>query len=129
MRPVLRDVALVAALIDDYGLSELLAPGPGLPHVQPSCGLDTLVRHPWLGVVVKRKAVVDRAEMLVGIVLLDDAEEVIPDGHGFVFQGIIFVRYRPPDIAIGREPSHYIAQKAIIRLGILNGKAPTDEGG
>src|SRR5437667_12832087 len=63
-----RNVALVATFIDDDRLSELLAPDSCLPHLQPSCGLDAQVRDPRLCVVIKRKAVVDRAEVLVGIV-------------------------------------------------------------
>src|SRR6266516_4007086 len=120
-----RNVALVATFIDDDRLSELLAPDSCLPHVQPSSGLDAQVRHPWLRVVIKRKAVVDRAEVLVGIVLLDDAEEAIPVGHGFVLHEIILVGHRPPDIAIGGESGHYIAQEAIIRLGIPSSNATT----
>ncbi len=88
-----RNVALVATFIDDDRLSELLAPDSCLPHVQPSRGLDAQVRDPRLGVVIKRKAVVDRAEVLVGIVLLYDAEESIPVRHSFVPHEIIFVSH------------------------------------
>src|SRR5438105_15855558 len=95
-----RNVALVATFIDDDWLSELLAPDARLPHVQPSRGLDAQVRDPRLSVVIKRKAVVDRAEVLVGIVLLYDAEEAIPVRHGFVPHEIIFVGHLPPHVAI-----------------------------
>src|SRR5947207_549634 len=101
-----RDVALVAALIDDDRLPELLAPDACPPHVQPARGLDAQVRDPRLCVVIKHEAVVDRAQVLVGIALLYDAEEAIPVSRGFMPHQIKFVDQRPPDIAIGGQPGY-----------------------
>lgn len=81
---MLRDVALVAALIDDDRLSELFAPDACLSHLHPARGLDAQVRDPCLCVVIKHETIVDRTEVLVGIMLCYDAEEAIPVIQGFV---------------------------------------------
>src|SRR5579875_3315975 len=57
--PVWRDIALVAALIDDDRLAELFTPEACLLHVQQPRRLNACMRDPGPGVVIKHKAVVD----------------------------------------------------------------------
>ena len=111
------------------GLRYLLAEAHAAVHVG---GLEAGVRDPVLRVVVPLAAVVNAAQPLVRVFLLQDREEPVPVlpllvaavalrpfGHE-----IVFVGQRPPDVAEGREPRDAVAQIAVVLLVAHVGEAP-----
>ena len=50
----------------------------------------------------------------MGVVLLHDLKETFPVGHRLGLHQVKFIRERPPDVAIGPQPRHDIAQVALI---------------
>ena len=73
--PALRDVALVPALVVNDRLAILGAETHAAVHVR---GLEAGVRDPGLRVVVPLAAVVNAAQPLVRVFLLEDREEPVP---------------------------------------------------
>ena len=100
------DVALVAALVDDYRLPVQFAPSTGALQIM---SLDALVGHPGLGVVIEDVVVVNGPKMVVRILFLDDPKEPIPIGHALRFHKIELVGQGPPHVALGREPGDDVA--------------------
>ena len=114
--PGLDDVALVLRLVVDDRLAVGLAPFEG--------ALDVPVLHadmadPRLAVVVVHVlvAVVDRLQVTVGVVLLEDVEVAVPLAERLgVEQEVVFVGERPPDVAVGGEPRREIGDIAEVLL-------------
>ncbi len=127
--PALRDVALVLAFVVDDRLAILLAEPHAAVHVG---GLQAGMRDPGLGVVVPFAAVVNAAQPLVRVLLLEDGEEPVPVlpllvaamALGPLGHEIVFVGQRPPDVAEGREPRDAVAQIAVVLRVAHVGEAP-----
>ena len=119
--PPHRNIAFVTTFVNHHWLCRLLPPENGLGKIG---ALDALVRHPGFGVVIELTAVVDRAQMLIGITLLHHTEEAIPVCHRLAIHQVVLVRHRPPDITISCQPRHDVAQIAVIVFGVHRGKAP-----
>lgn len=75
-------------------------------------------------VVVHDVAVVDGAEVLVGIGLLGDAEEAVEVLSGLGLHEVVLVGEGPPDVAKGSEASDDVAEVAIVGFGGHGGVAP-----
>src|SRR5688572_2706292 len=69
------DVAFITTLIDHH---RLLISATPLAHTLQVGMLDAGVCHPRLVVVIEGTAVVNRAQMLIGVTFLHHAEEAIP---------------------------------------------------
>ena len=62
-------------------------------------------------------AVVNRAEVIEGVVIGENASVAIPIGVGFRLQQVVFVGQRPPHVAISAEARNDVAQIAVVDLG------------
>ncbi len=82
---------------------------------------------PGLAMVEIRRhvAIMDRAQVLVGIVFFQDMEIAVPLLHRLgIDQEVIFIGKRPPDIPVGGKPRREIGDIAEILLGRHVGIAP-----
>jgi len=116
----MRHVALVAAFVVEDRLAKLAAETLAGVHVGR---LQTRVRYPWLGVIVEASAVVDAAQTLVGILLLDDGKETVPVGQRLVAavafrrfgrHQVVLVGQRPPDVAERAQARDAVTQVAVV---------------
>ena len=123
--PGVLEVALVPALVVDDRLAILVAEADPAVHVR---GLEAGVRHPVLRVVVPLAAVVDAAQPLVRVLLLEDREEPVPvlpllvaavAAGPLIGHEVVLVGQRPPDVAIRREPGDAVPQVAVV-LGVAH---------
>ncbi len=108
--PGVSDVALILELIIDDRFSVLVSPIYHLSNVRL---LNTHVGYARLRMVIHicRIAVVDGAQMVVGILFQQDIEETIPSFHGFGLQHeIILIRERPPHMAICRKACDQVSK-------------------
>jgi hypothetical protein len=127
--PAMGDIALVAAFIINDRLLVLLAISDGAVHVGR---LQAGMRHPGLGVIVNDTAVVNTAQALVRVFLLQDREKPVPVIHLFVAavspwpvgHKIELVGERPPDVAERRQPGDRITQVCIVLSVGHIGEAP-----
>ena len=122
--PVSLDIALVFALVVNDRLAVLRAP---LPHALDVPILDADVGHAFLCMVIAVlvAAVVNRAQMVVGIAQTDDVKKPIPHFHRLVAQHkVVLVGHRPPNVGIGRQAGYHVAQIGEVALVRHGGKSP-----
>jgi hypothetical protein len=76
------------------------------------------------GVVVEGKAVVDRTQVAVGILVDDDGGQPLPVRLGLARHQAALVGHRPPHVREGREPPHRVPDQAVVGLGAQIREAP-----
>ena len=82
------------------------------------------MRDPRQRVIEDFLAVVNREQMMIRIVVRNDFAEAHEIRFLFLLHEIVFVRERPPDIAIRREPRDDVAQITVVRVRRHPIKAP-----
>lgn len=80
--------------------------------------------NPRLGMVVELYSVVDRAWMLVGVVLLHDSKESVPISHSLLLHHVIFISHRPPHVPKSYQAREDVAQITIVSFTIHCGITP-----
>src|SRR5208337_1187362 len=109
--PARRDIALVAALVEDHRLAPVAAP---LRAQLQTRILDAGMRAPSAAVLILIAAVVDGAQMAEGVVLAENSRIAIPIGCGLGLQQIEFVGQRPPHIPVRAETRNHVAEIAVV---------------
>ncbi|MNJ35590.1 hypothetical protein D3C77_303400 [compost metagenome] len=95
--------------------------------------LYTAMRNPIAAVIIKNytgrlihpRTVMNRAEMSVRILGLDNLKQSIPLTHGFLIHKIIFIGQRPPYVAERSKPGYDITQISLICFRRHPVKAPS----
>ena len=117
--------AFVVEFVEDDGFVPFVALEFGLVGFAGGGGvLEAGVGDPGFGVVVEDEAVVDGAEVVVGVGFLDDLEVAVPVGHGFGFEVVEFVGHGPPDVSVGGEAGDDVADVAVVGGGVHFVEAP-----
>ena len=127
--PALRNVAFVFAFVVDHRFLILSTISDAAGHIGR---LHAGVGDPDPRMVVPDPTVVNTAQTVVRIFVLQDLEEPVPVVHLFVAAMVLgpirhkveFVGQRPPDVSVGREPSDAISQVAVILRVVHVGKSP-----
>ncbi len=111
--PAHLDVALVAALVVDHRLPVAVRTQV-VRHARGRCS-GSSVRDPRQGVVVEdASAVVDGAQVIVGVRVAHELEVIVPVLHLDRGHEVVLVGQGPPHVAERSEPSHQILQDALV---------------